>query len=153
MRPRRPKNSKARKAAVKAGYRSAFEAAIAKDLDDKGIKYTYEKTTIPYTRKLTSGVCNSCGGKQVGRRATYTPDFGLPGNVFVESKGYFPARDRAKLVAVRSQHPEIDLRLLFGADNWTTKLHKQRYSEWATKQGFRYAIGKRIPDDWIKASA
>ena len=50
----RPKHSKRRKAAVAAGYRSAFEADIAKNLDERGIKYYFEAKTrkIHYNRPV-----------------------------------------------------------------------------------------------------
>lgn len=149
LRPRRPKHSASRKAAVLAGYRSALEKGIADDLTSKGIPFEYEKHTINYVRPVRSGVCNDCGLKDVGKRSIYTPDFRIPGAIFVESKGRFTGADRAKLDAVRSQHPAIDLRLLFAYDNWITKLHKLRYSEWAKKHGFQWAVGKTIPAEWL----
>ena len=149
LRPVRPRRSKTRQAAVNAGFRSALEKGIADDLTSKGIPFTYEQETIIYVRPVRSGICTDCGNKSVGKRSVYTPDFRLPGAVFVESKGRFTGTDRAKLASVRSQHPDLDLRLLFAQDNWTTKLHKQRYSEWATKHGFIWAVGKRIPDAWL----
>jgi hypothetical protein len=150
LKPRRPRHSAKRKQAVADGYRSALEAGIAKDLTEKGIEFEYERTKIVYFIPVRSGACLSCGKKEVGKRATYTPDFRLcRSNAFVESKGYFTARDRTKLSAVRDQHSGLDLRLLFAADNWCTTLHKQRYSEWASKHGFKWAVGKRIPDAWL----
>ena len=44
---------------------------------------------------------------------------------------------------------KIDLRILFQADNWTTKLHRERYSQWAVRIGFINAVGKVIPDAWL----
>lgn len=153
MKPRRPRHSASRKQAVADGYRSALEASIAKDLTEKGIAFEYERTKIVYFIPVRSGTCLTCGEAKVGKRAKYTPDFYLcTTRVFVESKGYFTGRDRTKLTAVRDQHPEIDLRILFAADNWCTKLHKQRYSEWASKHGFKFAVGTRIPAVWTKAT-
>lgn len=153
MRPRRPRHSASRKAAVADGYRSALEKGIADDLAAKGIPFEYERHTISYTRPVRQGLCGDCGGKTVGKRSVYTPDFRIPGGIFVESKGRFTGSDRSKLASVRSQYPGIDLRILFAQDNWTTKLHKQRYSAWAAKHGFIWAVGKRIPADWLKNAA
>lgn len=150
MRPKRPRHTSKRRAAVQAGFRSGLEKSIADDLTSKGVSFEYEKTTIVYVKQVRAGACGDCGGKNVGKRATYLPDFRLPGDIFVEAKGYFVGRDRSKLVAIRSQHPAIDLRLLFAADNWCTKLHKLRYSSWAAKHGFRHAIGKTIPTEWLR---
>jgi hypothetical protein len=61
--------------------------------------------------------------------------------VYVECKGYLRPEHKAKMVAVKKQHPEIDLRILFYASN-------QKNIRWAEKNGFRYAISK-IPKEWF----
>ena len=149
MRPKRPRHSAKRKQAVLDGYRSALEAEIARDLTARGIKFEYETRKLLYVLAVRGGTCSNCGvdGK-AGKRATYTPDFRLSNGVIVEVKGYFTARDRTKLLAVRSSNDKRDLRLLFAADNWCTKQHRLRYSEWAAKHGFVYHVGKRIPESW-----
>ena len=45
----------------------------------------------------------------------YTPDFLLPNGIYLECKGYWEAEDRRKIKAVKQQHPEIDLRMVFQA--------------------------------------
>lgn len=124
-------------------------------MTEKGIDFEYEKQRILYLLPVRGGSCLACGGVgKVGKRSTYTPDFELKrSGIIVEAKGYFTGRDRTKLLAVRDQHPAIDLRILFASDNWCTKLHKQRYSEWAAKHGFRWAVGKRIPDGWLELAS
>lgn len=134
---------------MKDGFRSGLEKGIADDLTSKGISYEFEKHTVSYSLPVRSGLCGECGSRSVGKKATYTPDFRIPGGIFVESKGRLTARDRSKLAAVHLQHPGLDLRLLFAYDNWCTKLHKQRYSEWAEAHGFKWAVGKRIPNEWL----
>jgi|ERR1051326_955648 hypothetical protein len=74
----------------------------------------------------------------------YTPDFCIKtilGMVYIESKGYLRPEDKAKLVAVKRQHPEIDLRIVFYSEN-------KKYIKWAEKHGFKYAIN-RIPKEWL----
>lgn len=154
MKPKRPRHTAVRRKAVKAGFRSGLEQAIATDLKERGIAFEFESKTIEYTLPVRRGRCGKCGSNSVGKGATYKPDFSFPGrSLLVESKGYFTARDRSKLARVRKQHPELDLRLLFAADNWCTKLHKQRYSQWATKHDIKWAVGQRVPDSWICAAA
>lgn len=73
------------------------------------------------------------------------PDFIIvtpTGRVFIETKGHLRREDKAKLVAVKRQHPEVDLRLLFYAPNKVN-------SKWATKHGFRFAFGN-IPREWLE---
>lgn len=77
--------------------------------------------------------------------ANYTPDFEYEvqnGIVIVETKGYFRPEDRRKLAAVKRQHPEIDIRIVFYRSVPT-------YIKWANRNGFRYAIGE-IPEDWLR---
>lgn len=137
----------------KMDKRSTFEDTIDAQLAASGVDYSYESITIPWTRKVTSGRCLSCGNSEVGQLCDYTPDFkvaGAKGEFFIEAKGYLDGPNRTKLRAIRKQHPDLDIRLVFQRDNRIpgTK-EKTRYSAWAAKYGFKFAIGK-IPEAWIK---
>lgn len=59
----------------------------------------------------------------------------------MECKGYLRPEDKRKLIAVKKQHPEMDLRLLFYSEN-------KKNIKWAIKNGFKYAIEK-IPKEWF----
>jgi hypothetical protein len=135
----------------KAQKRSSFEDTIDDQLAKAGVEYAYERTTIPWTRHISSGECLSCGHREVGQRCDYTPDFEVKvgKGFFIEVKGYLDGPDRTKLRAIRKQYPDLDLRLVFQRDNVIkgTK-EKTRYSAWATKFGFKFAIGK-VPDEWL----
>lgn len=75
----------------------------------------------------------------------YIPDFIVytpNGKVYIECKGYLRPEDKCKLVAIKRQHPEIDLRILFYALN-------KSYIKWAEKNGLRWAVGK-LPKEWLK---
>lgn len=82
----------------------------------------------------------------------YTPDFTiyLPDGTkrFVETKGYLRPADMVKLRAVKESNPEIDLRLVFYKDNKLKANSKTKYSDWAFKNGFIFAIGG-IPKGWL----
>lgn len=74
----------------------------------------------------------------------YIPDFIIRapnGKVYVETKGHLRREDKAKLIAIKRLHPEMDLRILF----YASKKDQQR---WAEKNGFRYACGE-IPSEWL----
>lgn len=135
-------------------YRSGFEDKVRQQLDAAGVKYEYEPFSVEWIRKITSGICLSCGDRGVGQRCDYTPDFVCTSpsgkEVWLEVKGYLDGPDRTKLRAIKEQHPDKDLRLVFQRDNIIkgTK-NKTRYSEWATKYGFKWAI-KEVPKEWIK---
>ena len=129
-RPKRPKHSKTRKDAVKAGFRSGFEMSVASNLTQEGVEYEYENKRIKYT---------------VDR--TYTPDFELPNGIILEAKGRFTGADRSKHLKVRAQHPELDIRFVFQVDNEYGTVGK-RYSDWCEQHGFQYCI-VNIPGEWL----
>jgi hypothetical protein len=85
----------------------------------------------------------------------YTPDFIITkkdgSKIYVESKGFFPYPERAKMVAVKAGHPNLDIRIVFYRDNPSQlgRGSKSRPSDWALKNGFPFAI-KEIPSDWLE---
>lgn len=113
-------------------YRSKFEANIAADLKRRQIDYEYEAVELPY---VTSHI--------------YTPDWKLKNGVIIESKGYMPAATRALLIKVKQTYPDLDIRLLFmDPTKKLSKASKTTYGQWASKHGFPWAAGTRIPDNW-----
>lgn len=120
-------------------FKSKLEVEVWSQLTKKYGKkgsYSYETDRFPYTL-----------------RRNYVPDYTcvLPnGRVFyIEAKGYLRPEDRTKMIAVKQDNPNIDLRLLFSKDNKLNGKSNTRYSEWATKHGFPYAIGF-VPREWFK---
>lgn len=76
----------------------------------------------------------------------YTPDFSVntrDGLFYVESKGYLRADHRRTLLNVKDQYDthQLDLRLLFQKDQKVSKGAKMKYSDWAERYGFTYAVG------------
>ena len=81
---------------------------------------------------------------------TYTPDFILANGIIIETKGRFIATDRRKHLAIKKQHPKLDIRFVFTNSN--SRLYKgsrSTYGMWCTKHGFRY-YDRIIPEDWLK---
>jgi Autographiviridae endonuclease I len=108
--------------------RNKFEARIEKEIKKAKVKYGYETAKIGY---ILSG--------------TYIPDFVIEtptGILFVETKGYLRPEHKRKMVAVKRQHPEKDIRIVFYSPN-------AKYEKWAIKHGFRYAF-ESIPKEWFK---
>ena len=121
-------------AAKREHFRSGLEYKIAKQLEDCGITYEYEKLRLKYQRPLS----------------TYTPDFRLPNGIIIEGKGLFSSSDRSKHLLVKGQHPELDIRFVFS--NSKSKLYKgskQTYGGWCDKHGFLYS-DKVIPEEWLR---
>lgn len=115
-------------------YKGGFEPKIARQLRKQKVKFEYECDRIPYI---------------VSRY--YVPDFTITtpyGTIYLEVKGYLRPQDRVKMAAVKATNPDIDLRIIFGADNKINRFSKMRYSDWAKKHNIPYAI-KVIPDSWF----
>ena len=128
-------SKKQRKAALKYGYRSGLEASIQEQLLELNVPVKYEQVKIEWEDLMYR---------------TYTPDFILPNGIIVESKGRFTADDRRKHLAVKAQHPELDIRFVFTNPN--SKLAsgaKTSYGQWCDKHGYKYAA-KLIPTEWLK---
>ncbi len=88
-------------------YRSGLEKEAAAFLKDRQKKVVYEQLKIEWEDL---------------RYRTYTPDFELDNGILVETKGIFDNEDRRKHIAIKEQHPELDIRFVFS--NANAKLYK-----------------------------
>ena len=123
------------RAQLEDGYRGTLEHGIVSELEDNNIKFQYETLKIQWEH-LTY--------------RTYTPDFILDNGIIVEAKGRFLASERVRALAIKRQHPELDIRFVF--TNSKTKLYKgypSSYGEWCKKNGFKYN-DKVIPKEWAE---
>jgi len=113
------------------------EKILTKFKNDKKIKdFSYETHELSYVLEKH-----------------YVPDFTVlrPNGtvVHIEMKGYFRPEDRAKLLAVKSRHPQVDVRIVFERNHVIAKGSKTRYTDWALKNGFPCALNK-IPEEWLE---
>lgn len=117
-----PKNTKNK-------LRNKFEERTDSQLKYNDIQFEYEVENLPYTIK-----------------GFYKSDFTIltkdGRKIIVETKGYFRPEDKRKMVAVKKQHPDLDIRILFYAPN-------KSYQRWAIKYGFPFAV-REIPSEWIE---
>ena len=114
------------------GYKSGFERSFVANLNSRGIKFLYEVEKIPYVLERT-----------------YNPDFKMVGHkFFIETKGLLDRESKAKMLAVKKQHPELDIRFVFMAADRRIPGSKQTHAEWATKNGFKWAEGI-APEEWF----
>lgn len=128
--------SAVRKAAQKAGFRSAFEQRVADGITERGGQYDYEPADELMTYKV----------EEVRK---YLPDFRLATGIIVECKGRLTAADRKKLLLVKAQHPDKDIRLVFMyPNNKLSSKSSTRYWQWAEKHGFPWA-DKDVPTEWF----
>jgi|DEB0MinimDraft_3_1074331.scaffolds.fasta_scaffold03414_7 hypothetical protein len=130
-----PKKLTTRQVALRKGYSSGFEFTEATRLKALGVTDSrYEAVTITWLDMQVR---------------TYRPDFVLPNNIIVETKGRFTAIDRRKHKRIKEQHPELDIRFVFSNSN--SKLYKgakSSYGDWCDKNGFPFA-NETIPEEWL----
>src|ERR1044071_2748828 len=94
--------------------KNKFEKRLFSQLRRAKKVFKYESDKIPY---VLAG--------------HYIPDFVIftdLGKIFIEAKGYFRPEHKRKMVAVKKQHPEIDIRLVFYSYN-------AKYEKWAQRNG------------------
>ena len=128
--------------------RSKFEAKIAKQLKAAKIKYEYEPFSLDYYVPVPNHICLKCNSDLIIKPRKYVPDFVI-GDTIIEAKGIFNSQERIKARSLHIQLVKWDFRMVFMYDNWITKKHKSKYSDWCEKNGVTYAIGK-IPKEWIE---
>ena len=114
-------------------FRSKLEEKVADLLEGLGVSYEYESTKVPYTIQHN-----------------YCPDFMLANNVYLEAKGYWDAKDRRKILAVKRDNPDLDLRMVFQAPyNTISKKSKTTYAKWCEKHDIPWTSYHDIPLDWL----
>ena len=114
-------------------YRSKLEERLATLLTTLGISYEYESEKVSYTIQHH-----------------YTPDFVLPNHTYLEAKGYWDAADRRKILAVKKDNPDMDLRMVFQSPyNTISKKSKTTYAMWCEKHNIPWTSYHDIPLDWL----
>lgn len=106
-------------------HRSKFEDRIAKEYPNLEYECIKLKYTIPTTNHL------------------YIPDFKLVTKsgkiIWIEAKGLFTPKDRKKMLLVKNQYPDLDIRFLFQNPNVKiSKTSQTTAAEWCMKNGFLF---------------
>jgi len=137
-----------------APYKSQYEYKVSRHLEEEGINFLYEPEKIPYVYPIKNSICIDCGGRNAGRRATYTPDFYLTDyDLWIETKGKWDSAGRTKILSVLESDNKLtkdNFRMLFMYDNWLTSNKKQRYVAWCVSQEIVAAAGDVLPLEWLK---
>ena len=114
-------------------FKSKLEERIATLFVTLGVQYEYESEKISYTIQHH-----------------YCPDFVLPNHVYLEAKGYWAPADRRKILAVKKDNPDMDLRMVFQAPyNKINKNSKTTYAMWCEKHDIPWTAYHDIPIDWL----
>ena len=112
--------------------KSGFERSFAANLKIRGIRFQYESKQIPYV---------------LNRK--YNPDFEIIDHgFFIETKGLLDRDSKAKMLAVKQQHPDIDIRFVFMYPHKKIPGTKQTHAQWAERNGFRWAETV-APEEWF----
>jgi Phage endonuclease I len=117
-------------------FRSKYEETVYNNAEENGFRVEYEPFSLAYLVK-----------------GNYYPDFVLENGIIVEAKGYFDSRARAKMIAVKKNNPDLDIRMLFM--NSRTKVRKGSkltYADWCEKYKFPFADGM-IPIEWFSETS
>jgi hypothetical protein len=121
MRPRRHLD-----ATYKSGLEARFQAAALAE----GWNLPYEANKIKYTIPESNH--------------TYTPDFTVTSNVYVETKGLWSGADRKKALLIKEQHPHIKILYVLYRDQRLSKKSDTTYLMWARKHGLDVCTFKDI---------
>ena len=114
-------------------YRSKLEEDIGADLIKLGYETSYEKDKFRYVLPPRS----------------YTPDFRV-GDFFIEVKGWFPSKDRTKLLAVMKSNPELPLFIALQSPHQRlSKKSKTTVAMWCQKHGIPWCPTP-IPADFLE---
>ncbi len=114
-------------------YRSKLEEDIGADLIKLGFETSYEKDKFEYVLPP--------------RR--YTPDFRV-GDFFIEVKGWFPSKERTKLLAVMRSNPGLPLFVALQSPHQRlNNKSKTTVAMWCTKHGIPWCPTP-IPADFLK---
>ena len=137
-------------------YRSGLEKKFAKWLKSSRIPFEYETLHLNYQKMVHMGKCLACGGSAVAVNKIYTPDFILRNGIIIELKGKFTSQMRTKMLSVVRYNPDKDIRMVFSKDNWLTKNHNERYSDWCKRNNIKYHVMKdhrkpSIPIKWTRS--
>jgi hypothetical protein len=102
-----------------AGYRSGLEVKFQAACEAKGWNLPYEIDKIKYTIPASNH--------------TYTPDFTVTENIYIETKGLWTGADRKKAVLISQQHPYIKILYVLQRNQGLSKKSKTTYLDWAAK--------------------
>lgn len=130
-------------------FRSKLEYNVALDLHERGVDFEYETVRFKWNERLPRAICESCGKGLCFVERSYTPDFILPNGIILEVKGRFTSKDRKIQMAMKEQHPDIDIRMVFQRDNKLNRNSSTKYSDWCESREINYCVG-RIPELWLE---
>ena len=116
-----------------ATYRSGLESRFQTACSNLGWDLPYEEDKIKYTIPAS--------------KHSYTPDFTVTQNVYIETKGLWTSADRKKACLIKEQHPEISILYVLYRNQKLSKKSSTTYLDWATKNGLEACTFSDV-DTW-----
>lgn len=107
-------------------YKSGLENKFQEACKLKGWDLPYEANKIKYVIPASNH--------------TYTPDFTVTSNVYIETKGLWTGADRKKAVFIKEQHPDITILYVLQRNQKLSKKSTTTYLDWAAKNGLDVCI-------------
>jgi len=107
-------------------YKSGLENRFQEACKLRGWELPYEISKIKYVIPASNH--------------TYTPDFTVTSNVFIETKGLWTGADRKKAVLIKDQHPDIIILYVLQRNQKISKKSATTYLDWAAKNGLDACI-------------
>lgn len=132
-------------------FHSYYEYKVHLSLKELGVKHKYEPDKFEYFLNTRKGVCRDCGSNRIQESHIYTPDWYIPStNIYIESKGLWTGRDRRIISAMKIDHPDIEIKMLFQSDKWLSKKKANRYSDWCKSHGIDWHVSYAgvVPEAW-----
>jgi hypothetical protein len=113
----------ARSKAVAQGFRSGLELEMGNWMSAHGLCGEFESERCKMTYMIPE------------TKHRYTCDFILEKTdgtlMFIETKGLWEAKDRQKMLLLRSQHPDMDIRIVFQGDPYKKYIGKKGGTSYA----------------------
>lgn len=106
---------------LEAAYKSGLEQRFQLACEARGWKLPYEQDRVKFVIPA--------------KGHTYTPDFTVTNNVYIETKGLWTSADRQKACLIKEQHPEINILYVLYRNQKLSKKSSTTYIDWATKNG------------------
>ena len=119
---------------LKATYKSGLEERFKAGAKALGYDLPYEADRIKYVIPAS--------------KHTYTPDFTVTSNVFIETKGLWTSADRKKACLIKEQHPQTTILYVLYRDQKLSKKSPTTYLQWAEKNGLEACLFKD-QDTWL----
>ena len=120
---------------LEAEYKSGLEARFEEKTRLMGYTLPYETKKIKYTIPE--------------KQHSYTPDFEVTNNVYIETKGLWTAQERKKALLIKDQHPHVKILYVLYRDQRLSKKSDTSYISWAQKKGLLVCTFKDV-EVWTK---